>query len=365
MKRKAPTEVRAAPEAAAAEAPSLALVAKEVFGDKFYGVVSEPNADPDPAESERDEDEADPVVEPETEEGEEEVEVSSLSELASHFGRDDGWVSGLKVSVKVDGKPYEAPIGDLVASYQMTQAAEQRLSEAKTKAKEISDAAAHKAQALEQHFAVAASLITEAEKALDADVGAVNWASLREDDPAEYSARKADFSDRRAKIDKMKDAAVASYQEAARVQVEEARKGLGEYIEQQRKMLLDKIPEWRDPVKAKAGNTKLVEFLLKSGFSKEEIASAYDHRLIVIAHKAMLSDETQANTNAAKKRVITVPKVIKPGGSKSQDKTLLEQEAALKARLKQTGRLEDAVALRKFRAGVAQNGRTNRNISGP
>src|SRR5690606_8155953 len=123
----------------------LSLLASEMFGSDFHGEVSKGEAEkPAPAEEEAPEAETEEAAAGEGETGKEQekpegeteaITSSSLQELIEANEWDPEWVNALKVSVKVDGKPGEATVKDLVDSYQMRQAAEHRLEEAKAKAK--------------------------------------------------------------------------------------------------------------------------------------------------------------------------------------------------------------------------------------
>jgi hypothetical protein len=281
----------------------------------------------------------------------EEAPISSVTELLAHYELDPEWFESLKVPGKVDGKPVEYTLKDLRDKAQMFQAAEHRLEEAKTKAKAIVQEATAKNEATQAQFATAAKLIESAESMLDQDTKAVDWQKLREEDPAEYSARKAEVAERRERIEQMKHEASSAYQEAVKQNLAEFEKNRLQHLQEQHTLLLDKLPEWQDADKAKAGKAKLADYLMKQGFSDQDVAGASDHRLILMARKAMLYDELQANTDAAKKKVAKVPKVLKPGALKPKDQISRERVVQARSRLRQTGKLDDAYALLKARRG--------------
>lgn len=251
------------------------------------------------------------------EDGEAEGEtISSVTELIESQQWDPEWFRSLKVPVKVDGQEAEATIKDLVDGYQMREAAEKRLEEAKSKAKTLNQEIAEKSKALEGQFATAATLIERAEKLLDDDVGQINWAKLREEDPAEYAAKKAEIRERRERIDRIKREAAEAYQQALNQRQAEFQTSLRQKLAEEQKALLEKLPEWRDPEKRKGEQAKLARYLIDQGFSEQDVMGASDHRLIVLAYKAMLRDEGQGRVEAAKKKVAKVPKVLKPGPQK-------------------------------------------------
>ena len=89
------------------------------------------------------------------------------------------------------------------------------------------------------------------------------------------------------------------------------------------------------------------EYLLSAGYSPDEIDQAYDHRTIVLAHKAMQFDAMAKKGTTAKKRVVKIgnKKVLKPGAKRTKAQTQQDAEAQLRAKLKKSGDHRDAAAL--------------------
>jgi hypothetical protein len=238
--------------------------------------------------------------------------IASSADLLKHLEADPEWFDALKVPVKVDGKQSEVTIRDLVKNYQIGAAAEHRLEEAKAKAASVASEIAARKQELENQFAVAAALIKKAEEEIDRDVAGINWAQLREEDPANYAARKADIEERRRNVDKLKSDAIAAWQQQSKQAQEESARLLAEKLAEEHEALLAAIPAWKDEATRKNEKAALAKYLMENyRFSQEDIASAVDHRLVVLAHKARLYDESQSKIDTAKKRVSKVPKVLK------------------------------------------------------
>lgn len=336
---------------------SWALLASQEFGGSFHGEVPkpepvvEPEAKPE-AQTAENADTGQPELEPQEPAQEpqvEEVPISSIEQLLEAQGYDPDWFDSLEVPVKINGQPGKAKLADVKASFQIQQAAEQRLAEAKERARAETSAIAQRREELNQQFNVTATLIQQAEKLLQGDVSKVNWDKLRNDDPAEFSARQLEYSQRLAQIEQMKNAARAQYQQTqGQFQAEESERTRQRLAEESEK-LFQKIPEWKDPEKAKTEKQMLAEYLIGSGMTQEEVASATDHRLIVMARKAMLYDKGQNNAEVAKKKVMTIPKVMKPGATKTPEQTKSIQKAQMKQRLQKSGSLEDALALLRSR----------------
>lgn len=346
----------------AAGTKSYSLLAGEMFGQKYKGKAdgAAPPADEPaeaiqdaPAEAVQDQDAQDDANDQEGEAQADDQEgeaISSLSDLAEHYKWDPDWIESIKVPVKIDGKEGAATLADLRKSYQIQEAAENRLAEAKERAKAQQQEMAEKSEQLNTQFATVAELIKGAESMLATDSEAVDWEKLRADDPGEFSAKKQEFEDRRKKLESMKHNAARTFQEHVQRQQQEMQVKAQERLQAEQSALVEKIPEWRDSEKAATEKAKLAEYLMKdAGFSQDDVMAASDHRLIVMARKAMQFDELRAKTNAAEKKVAKVPKVFKPGAPKPQNQVNRERLDRTKQKLRNSGNMSDALAYLKER----------------
>lgn len=357
------SEQEQAPTTEQAPERSLSLLASQKFGAQFHGEVKEPEVpnEQEATEEARQEAEQLPEQENEAEEVEaaeaetpsdeetEEVPISSFDELVEHNEWDPEWAKQLRVQAKVDGETRAVPLSDLVKSYQLTEAAEKRLEEAKTKAKSLNQELAEQKQAIEQQYATAAELIKHAEKMLDTDSKGINWSELRENDPAEYSAKKTEMAERRQRLEEMKRDASSKWREQMEKAQQEAQAQHQERLKAEHEALIEKVPEWRDEEKAKVEKGELAKYLMSQGFSEQDVASAADHRLILMARKAMLFDKRSTESKAALKKVAKIPKVMKPGTPKPKEQQTREQQEKARQRLRKSGSVDDAFALLKAR----------------
>ena len=358
------------------EPTGLSLLASDVFGQDFKGEVRTQDADvsgdedtnvatmPEGEEAEGTGD-AEPDSEAEetgeeevpgegeeqgTEEGEDEGEpITSLEQLAEQNQWDREWLDGLEVPVKIDGKTANVTLKQLVTNHQIGEAAEKRLSTAKERVQSLYQGIEQREGQLQTQLAVAAEMIQKAEDLIDSDAESINWPELRESDPAEYAAKKAEIEERRKSFGQFKIDAAAKYQEAVRQEQESVAGKRLQFLQSENEALLKALPEWKTEETALAEKTRLSEYLLDQGFSQNDVANAADHRLIVVARKAMLWDEMKAKEPAAKKKVTRVPVVMKPGTLKSGENISREKVAQARARAQKSGTVDDAFALLKVR----------------
>lgn len=93
-----------------------------------------------------------------------------------------------------------------------------------------------------------------------------------------------------------------------------------------------------------ADNTAMLKQILALGFTPEEFKSRFaDPRLIHMAYKAAKWDA--AHSAAPVKAASKAPPVLKPGASHGQAAADEQRHRDQRARLKKTGRMEDAIAL--------------------
>jgi len=335
---------------------SLSLLASERFGHTYKGEVTQPEpidvldeapeleAVHEPVTDDVTDDLVTPAVTPE-EPGTE----YNLSDFAQILGVDESALDidddgNVVFNKKIDGKPSKAKLADLIKIEQTWEAAEKRLTEAKEKSKAMLQEATMQSEKIQENFAVAATLIQTIEESLNKETKSVDWAKLREDDPAEYSARQLELGEKRKSIEKMKQDARDQYQRSVNQNQEQSQQAMQQHLIKEQEILLQKLPEWKSDDVAKTEKSKIADYLIKEGFAQEDLAHATDHRLIIMARKAMLYEQGQDKNKVLEKKVLRVPKVIKPGSPKPTEQINSEKLEKLRARMKQTGKESDALA---------------------
>lgn len=165
----------------------------------------------------------------------------------------------------------------------------------------------------------------------------IDWNALLENDPVEYLRQKEAATQRAQAL----QAAQFEQQRVLQQHESERQTQLQSFLKEQRDHLLAKLPEWKDEAKAKTEQSELKAFLASNGLNDQEISGIADHRMILLARKAMLYDKTVRNADLSAKRLQNLPpKVERPGAAApAPDKA---QQAI--ARSRRTGRTEDAAA---------------------
>ncbi|MCA7085844.1 hypothetical protein K7G19_19835 [Cupriavidus sp. DB3] len=211
------------------------------------------------------------------------------------------------LKLKVDGEERELKQSELIAQAQKYLAGEKRLEEAANLRKQLEpefQQVQQERQQLKQALEFYIPQLTELLQLNAPDPQLIN------EDPQEYMRQNYAFQQRMAQLQQAQAAQAALTQ---REQAEQAQKLQARAAEEQQK-LLQALPDWKDQAKAKAEATAIDGYLQKEGFGDDERNGLMDHRMIVVARKAMLYDQLMAQKGAAQQRVKGVPpRVERPG----------------------------------------------------
>mgnify|MGYP001415183217 CR=1 FL=1 len=247
-------------------------------------------------------------------------------------------------AVTIDGETSEVPLDELISGYQRKATYTQRqqeLAEARqTLDEQLQNVPAQEAamrQTYQQYQEVLQQLhqqMQAANKPPDLD-----WDALQRENPLQFLNLKYLEQEREGEIQ-------AVQAEQARMQqllAGENDKKLQEHLVVQQSLVLEKIPEWADGDVQANEQRKLLEFGREVGFSDEELNTIYDHRALVVLRDAMRYNELTNGDRitAAKSKIGSVK-----GGNQETSRRVRSRKAkAARAKLKATGKVDDAAAL--------------------
>lgn len=165
--------------------------------------------------------------------------------------------------------------------------------------------------------------------------------ALRQSNPAEYAAQVAD----RQQWEADRAAAAQERQRIEAEQAEEFQTTLRERLAEEQAKLAAALPEFADPAKGPEVKKALATYATNLGFTEQDLANVYDHRLVLLLDKARRYDALQEKAAPVLKKAKEAP-VLKPGHreSTSPNKGKRKRVQAAENRLRQTGRPEDAAA---------------------
>ena len=169
----------------------------------------------------------------------------------------------------------------------------------------------------------------------------VDMERLYREDPAEFVKQKAEQ-------DRRKDLQVAAQQEQDRIRQEkqqESEKVYSQYLENERKLLADKLPIYSDKDKGPQFVKNLTDYAKSIGYTDQEIAMLVDHRAVLMLANAYRYDKLK-QANLKNKKVTKVSKVVSSSSPKVQDDDeVAKRLKSKKANLRKTGKVQDAVSV--------------------
>lgn len=169
----------------------------------------------------------------------------------------------------------------------------------------------------------------------------VDMDRLYQEDPAEYVRQKAEQ-------DRRKELLQASEQEQNRIRAEkqqESDKVYSQYLDNERKLLAEKLPIYGDKDKGPEFIKNLTSYAKSIGYTDQEISMLVDHRAVMMLANAYRYDKLK-KANLKNKKVTKVSKVVSSSSPKvDDDSDVVKRMNSKKATLKKSGNIKDAVSI--------------------
>jgi len=256
--------------------------------------------------------EAEPETDAGTEADAEAVDELPLETVADVLGLDPTMLDvdengQVLVRTKVDGEEKLVKPSELIKSFQLEQHVHK-------KSEEVSQAKRQAQQTLEQwgqQLAEAQQLLQQAYAQLQNEAQTVDWETLREEDPAEYAAKKAELLEREQRLQQQ----AAQFQQQL-VQYQQAQaQQQAEFMGQEAQRVIDEIPEWRDESTRKQEAAAIMNWLKEQGWTDTELATivtAPQIKALRLAWKAATGQQKVAEMRK-KVRPQKGTRTLKPG----------------------------------------------------
>jgi len=308
----------------------------ESAGEKLAGLLSRVNKAAKPVESQppAKEEPASSDTEHESEKGEESAEATEKT--------DEQPEQPELYTVKVNGVEEKVTLEELAAGYSRTKdytQKTQRTAEETRKATEARQRAEAEETSLREKHQTLAESLKKLETAInDQEPAEPDWDVEKRERPDSYRDLRDSwelYKERKAEI--VKQRATAEQQVA-----DDNAKAFESYRQSEDALLLEALPDWKEPEKLKAEATRIAEHATKVlGFQPEQIRGIVDHRIVLALRKAMLYDEAQKAKPDIKNRIDKPISSARPGPSGGKPNALVESRKRLAA----SGSMEDAADL--------------------
>ena len=270
----------------------------------------------------------------------ESVENEAVEQLTAEDIVDDNLqeqvVEPRMFTVKIDGKDTQVTEDELLAGYSR-QADYTRKSQVNAEErKKLEEEKTATQQERQRYQSQLEQFKTQTDSKLK-QFESVDWVKLKEEDPMEYALKRDSYRE----LQESKRLATEEQQNLLAQQQKENQQRFKEELARQQELMAQRLPEWNDPEKGPKLKQDIRSYALTKGFTEQEVSTLIDARSVDVLHKAMLYDNLlTAKINQKKAKV--VPKMQKPGIPTTKNEVNSEKVKQTRARLKRTGRVDDA-----------------------
>jgi len=247
-------------------------------------------------------------------------------------------------TVKVQGEEVKVTTEELIAGYSRTADYTRKTQIVAQKDRELEAERQQLRAERQQYAALLPRLVQQIEVAgMPAEP---NWAQLREEDPAEFAARRVEWEDfQRTREANIRHAA-QEFERIQRQEAAESENALRRTLAREQELLTKVLPAWSDPDTARVEREQLAEFAMRDmGFTPDDLNHVSDHRLVRLLHYARKGYEVEkkVKTLTPPKKKPAGPKPVQPG-TRVASETAPRKTRMKKARerLRVSGSVEDA-----------------------
>ena len=285
-------------------------------------------------ESESDEGEVDlpeanqkPSKEAETEDDTEEEDATEIElepfQLAKILGlksEDDIVVTNngeLYFKAKIDGKEREVSFDELRDSYQLSRTHYERLHKLSDEKKAFEDQRRQSLEQMQSQMVQMNAAIQQLENDYSHDFEQIDWKRLREEDPTEYTLRRTDFEEKQKRLGRYKEVLAEQYREIQQNQQAHVRQL---QVEGQKKLseVFDAPQYKHSPKWDQTEQQRLFHWLENQGFTADDINGLTVWQVFKWARDSMLREDELKTATKTLKRIVKLPKVVKPGTPKTK-----------------------------------------------
>lgn len=167
----------------------------------------------------------------------------------------------------------------------------------------------------------------------------VDWVALATADPLEYPKARAQYDT----LVQTFQHAVGQYNQISGAVRQQQDVLYQQHLAQEAQALGQKVPEARDPQKWTKTASDIRNFLVAEGADPREVDQISSSVAVSVAYKAMLYDRLLKAKGEKVKLLRDAPPMAKPGAANTQSNQAAQDEKA-RARLKRSGKVEDAAA---------------------
>ena len=219
------------------------------------------------------------------------------------------------VTVKVNGEERQVPLAEAIAGYSRTEdykaktaavAEERRQVEAERQTLETTLSAqfANQLEEATNLFAQYDPVLQEAQR--------IDWAALKQNDPAAFVAAQDAVQDRLAAIQRMNQQVAETREKHSKAQQAQIESERSQRFDAAADAIVAEYPELADQGKFQAFANEAVETMKELGFTGEEIVDALDHRVLKLVKLAKEGLASRKARQSLPERKVVPKSAVKP-----------------------------------------------------
>jgi len=237
-------------------------------------------------------------------------------------------------TVKVAGQELKVTLDELKKGYSRDADYRRKTEELSFEKKQFQSETEQQRQDYSKRITELNQILAFTQQQLNSEISNVDLNKLYEEDPVEATKVERQI---RLKKEKMMDAANKLQQEQQRQ--------LSSYVQEQQKILAEKMPEFNDAQKASTAKNNLRNFLNSYGFKDAEIGQIYDHRIVMLVNDALKYRNVKNVKPVSAAQASKPGKFLSSGVKKDSNDMNFQRRKEKLGRLKKTGNVKDAASI--------------------
>jgi len=237
-------------------------------------------------------------------------------------------------TVKVAGQELKVTLDELKKGYSRDADYRRKTEELSFEKKQFQSETEQQRQDYSKRITELNQILAFTQQQLNSEINNVDLNKLYEEDPVEATKVERQI---RLKKEKMMEAANKLQQEQQRQ--------LSSYVQEQQKILAEKMPEFNDAQKASTAKNNLRNFLNSYGFKDAEIGQIYDHRIVMLVNDALKYRNVKNVKPVSAAQASKPGKFLSSGVKKDSNDMNFQRRKEKLGRLKKTGNVKDAASI--------------------
>ena len=237
-------------------------------------------------------------------------------------------------TVKVAGQELKVTLDELKKGYSRDADYRRKTEELSFEKKQFQSETEQQRQDYSKRITELNQILAFTQQQLNSEISNVDLNKLYEEDPVEATKVERQI---RLKKEKMMEAANKLQQEQQRQ--------LSSYVQEQQRILAEKMPEFNDAQKASTAKNNLRNFLNSYGFKDAEIGQIYDHRIVMLVNDALKYRNVKNVKPVSAAQASKPGKFLSSGVKKDSNDMNFQRRKEKLGRLKKTGNVKDAASI--------------------